>query len=1163
MSLLPRLLLACVIAISCMASASAATINAASCSQANVATAISSAAVGDTVQVPAGACTWSSLSIAKAIWLKGAGVGQTTITLGANGLGVTKQTTGVTRVSNFSFTKTGGTNESHGITLGGSWQGAEPIIFQNNDYTISGSGLFQIDVAGGIIIANSSFTSDVDDSLIRPKNYGDDLSWQTADTIGNHDTTGKRNIYIETNTFYGGANQAVDCDDGSRCVYRYNNSTYSSFNSHGQATSPVGVRHWEVYGNNFIHLGGTTDIANQNWAVWIRGATGVIFNNHFDDIAGSWWGDKPEMQFSIRGIQDARPQGACGNLSYPVPRQLGQNYNGSSYFTDPLYIWGNTGAQAINAELNPSWGNPCNISFNTFFQWGRDGVKDGTAKPGYVPYTYPHPLLATTPPPADTTPPTVSLTAPTAGTTVSGSVTVSANASDDTGVAGVQFKLDGANMGPEDMVAPYSAAWDTTTAGNGSHSLTAVARDAAGNTTTSSSISVTVNNVTSAPAPLPEGNTGIAASYPNDINIRTDARVLFSDDFESYTSASQLTTNWNNYYQTANTRIATEPGNYYLGTKALEFTQPTGGEVANEIVKNLSSAQDTLFVRVYTKFSPGFNVTAPGHNGIRIETTTYPGPGNIPNGSDFFLFSMENSSYYGELQPGYLNTYAYHPEQRDNYGDHWYPDGKVIPFDATPGNFGPYFVPRANMIPQTDRWYAYEFMVKTNTPGARDGRVAMWVDGVLAADFQNLRIRDVNTLKIGRILLGLHAQGNTSGVDKKWFDNLVVATSYIGPVSQVTPPPVDTTPPTVAMTAPAEGVTVSGSVAVSATASDDVGVAGVQFKLDGANIQAEDVTTPYTITWDTKTAVNGQHSLTATARDAAGNATTSTVRTVTVSNAPAPPCTTSMLEQPNDILLGLRLIKPANAAADDDPCIITPPADKTVYVGQKATFQVMAVGTMPMAYQWYRNGSPIAGATGPAYTTPPATSQDNGAKFHVVVTNSVGSETTADATLTVKQPETLLNNATPQGTDTDNKAYELGMIFTPTADGDVVGFRYYATAAESGTHKARLWRNSDSTLVSGPTTIGKSGTGWQELILPAPVHVQAGVAYTISVSTGGDAKKYYAYRNSAFTSAGSNGQHMTWPANAGVFTATLGSRPTQVWNASNYYRDVLFVPSCN
>jgi Big-like domain-containing protein len=95
---------------------------------------------------------------------------------------------------------------------------------------------------------------------------------------------------------------------------------------------------------------------------------------------------------------------------------------------------------------------------------------------------------------ADTTRPSVSITAPTSGSTASGTMTLTANASDNVGVVGVRFKLDGVNLGPEDMSLPYSAVWNTTTASNGAHTLTAVARDAAGNTRTSAAVTVTVSN---------------------------------------------------------------------------------------------------------------------------------------------------------------------------------------------------------------------------------------------------------------------------------------------------------------------------------------------------------------------------------------------------------------------------------------------------------------------------------------------------------------------------------------------------------------------------------------------------------------------------------------------------------------------------------------------
>ena len=115
----------------------------------------------------------------------------------------------------------------------------------------------------------------------------------------------------------------------------------------------------------------------------------------------------------------------------------------------------------------------------------------------------------------DTTPPTVSLTAPTAGSTLGGTHDVTANASDNDAVTGVQFKLDGADLGVEDISAPYSVSWNTTTATNGTHTLTAVARDPSGNVATSSAVPVTVSN--NGPPP------GLVAAYGFDAGAGTTA----------------------------------------------------------------------------------------------------------------------------------------------------------------------------------------------------------------------------------------------------------------------------------------------------------------------------------------------------------------------------------------------------------------------------------------------------------------------------------------------------------------------------------------------------------------------------------------------------------------------------------------------------------------
>jgi hypothetical protein len=94
-----------------------------------------------------------------------------------------------------------------------------------------------------------------------------------------------------------------------------------------------------------------------------------------------------------------------------------------------------------------------------------------------------------TTPAVDNTPPTVALTAPLNGATVSGTTNLTATASDQSGIAGVQFLLDGSPTGAEDTSAPYSLAWNSTTVANGTHTLAARARDGATNTATSTELS--------------------------------------------------------------------------------------------------------------------------------------------------------------------------------------------------------------------------------------------------------------------------------------------------------------------------------------------------------------------------------------------------------------------------------------------------------------------------------------------------------------------------------------------------------------------------------------------------------------------------------------------------------------------------------------------------
>jgi hypothetical protein len=286
---------------------------------------------------------------------------------------------------------------------------------------------------------------------------------------------------------------------------------------------------------------------------------------------------------------------------------------------------------------------------------------------------------------------------------------------------------------------------------------------------------------------LPEGDNGISRCYPGDTAIDTDASIVFADDFESYSDGGDLENRWDAVYQMDQIRMATETENVFAGSQSLEFTVPQQDEeLSNATDKVLTDELDVLFLRYYSKFQPPYDVVGSSHNGSMISAHYFidgdATPGVRADGMNKFLVNYEN--WRGEeatASPGDLNVYVYHPEQRDDYGDHFFPNGDVMPNTSIAYDFGPEFVERQNVIQELDRYYCYEYMVKANTPGERDGRIAFWLDGVLLADFQNLRLRDIASLKIDRFGLSFHIGQNPNGETKKWYDNVVAARSYIGP----------------------------------------------------------------------------------------------------------------------------------------------------------------------------------------------------------------------------------------------------------------------------------------------------------------------------------------------------------------------------------------------
>jgi cysteine-rich repeat protein len=133
-------------------------------------------------------------------------------------------------------------------------------------------------------------------------------------------------------------------------------------------------------------------------------------------------------------------------------------------------------------------------------------------------------------------------------------------------------------------------------------------------------------------------------------------------------------------------------------------------------------------------------------------------------------------------------------------------------------------------------------------------------------------------------------------------------------------------------------------------------------------------------------------------------------------------------------------------AAGSAPAIVGQPANATASVGMPTTFNVSATGSAPLAYQWQKNQQNIAGATAASYTLTSPQLADNGAKFRVIVTNSIGTATSNEATLTVTSntaPTPTINTPT------------VGTTYTA---GSTITFSGTATDAQDGTLPASAFK---------------------------------------------------------------------------------------------------------
>ncbi len=458
-------------------------------------------------------------------------------------------------------------------------------------------------------------------------------------------------------------------------------------------------------------------------------------------------------------------------------------------------------------------------------------------------------------PAPDTTLPVASVTSPSANATVSGVVNVSATATDNVSVSGVTLLVDGNPTGIEDTTAPYSFTWNTASIANGLHTISVRARDAAGNLGTAPVVNVTITNSTSTPTDTTAPTTSITAptggatiSGISTVNVTAtdavgvtgvtlfvDGNVVGTPDTTVPYSFAFDTTILTNGAHTISARATDAAGNQ--GTAPVvnvTITNSTTPPTGNNLVINGS---------LETAGTGGNPANwSRGGWGTNTRTFTYPVAGATGNGAQ-----IDVTAYTDGDAKWFFDPVSVLPNTQYTVGDK---------YNST--------IASQMLIRYTLQGGTFQYQSLGQLPAT----VGVW----------NTFSQTITTPANATALTVFHLiAGNGSLI----IDDM----SVIG-ASGPTP---DTISPATSVTTPTANATVSGTVSIGATATDNVGVTDVTLLIDGSIVGSADTSSPYSFSWDSTSIANGVHIVSVRAKDAAGNTTNSEPVTVNVNNMVTPP----------------------------------------------------------------------------------------------------------------------------------------------------------------------------------------------------------------------------------------------------------------------------------
>jgi large repetitive protein len=456
--------------------------------------------------------------------------------------------------------------------------------------------------------------------------------------------------------------------------------------------------------------------------------------------------------------------------------------------------------------------------------------------------------------------PTVTLNKPLNNALVRGSVWVYASASDEQGVARVEFYVDGTLLFA-DTSALHDFDWDSTTVADGVHTLTVKAYDTGDLVTTSTPVVVTVDNTppdaaltSPAPGTYLRGTALLEAATGENQGV-TQVEFYANWSLIGTVTSPPYTLSWNT--------SGLGSGSYALAVRA--YDSAGNSRTSTSVGVTVDNTAPTTAIS-----APAQNAWLRGTVQINATASDSQGVARVELYADGTLIGTDTSAPYTvswnstSVQDG-VHTLA--AMAHDHAGNVRTSSAVVVNTDNT--------VPDAALTsPLHGTWLR--------------GSVSLEATASDTGGVTKVELYDGATL-LGTVTTAPYVMSwNTVGVAEGAHTLAVKAYDSIGNVrtSAGVAVTVDNTAPVTALSAPAQNGYVRGTVPVSATASDTYGVDRVEFYADGALLGTASVA-PYVVSWDTTTVANGSVvTLTTRAYDLAGNVTVSASRTVTVDHTP-------------------------------------------------------------------------------------------------------------------------------------------------------------------------------------------------------------------------------------------------------------------------------------